>query len=163
MSQAQNQNHMQSWSAPAAPKYAQQKQVDRSGAGQQQQSQSQDNQLSDMSLNCRVCSESFVFIVQQQITKRERGYNNIPTKCPDHRASGRCDQFTAIGSCGYGDQCKFQHIGADGQLMNEQSDAQSGKTSFKDLAPGSLKRYCKYNDTASTVGMAEPRPSCVCL
>ena len=43
--------------------------------------------LSDMSLNCRVCSESFVFTVQQQITNKER-YNNVPTKCPDHRTPG---------------------------------------------------------------------------
>ena len=73
-------------------------------------------------------------------------YNNVPTKCQDHRTPGNCDQFTATGSCDYGDQCKFQHIGADGRLMNEQGNAQSGRTAFRDLAPGSLKRYCKYNE-----------------
>ena len=144
MSQAQNQS--QSWSAVATPRHTQQRQVDRPAAGQQQQSQSQGSHLTDMSLNCRVCSESFVFTVQQQITNKERGYNNVPTKCQDHRTPGNCDQFTATGSCDYGDQCKFQHIGADGRSMNEQGNAQSGKTAFRDLAPGSLKRYCKYNE-----------------
>ena len=61
MSQAQNQS--QSWSAIATPRHTQQRQVDRPAAGQQQQSQSQGSHLTDMSLNCRVCSESFVFIV----------------------------------------------------------------------------------------------------
>ena len=144
MSQAQNQS--QSWSAVATPRHTQQRQVDRPAAGQQQQSQPQGSHLTDMSLNCRVCSESFVFTVQQQITNKERGYNNVPTKCQDHRTPGNCDQFTATGSCDYGDQCKFQHIGADGRLMNEQGNAQSGRTAFRDLAPGSLKRYCKYNE-----------------
>ena len=144
VSQAQNQS--QSWSAVATPRHTPQRQVDRPTAGQQQQSQSQGSQPTDMSLNCRVCSESFMFTVQQQITNKERGYNNVPTKCPDHRTPGNCDQFTATGSCNYGDQCKFQHIGADGRSMNEQGNAQSGKTAFKDLAPGSLKRYCKYDE-----------------
>ena len=144
MSQAQNQS--QSWSAIATPRHTQQRQVDRPAAGQQQQSQSQGSHLTDMSLNCRVCSESFVFTVQQQILNQQGTCNNVLTKCQDHRTPGNCDQFTATGSCDYGDQCKFQHIGADGRLMNEQGNAQSGRTAFRDLAPGSLKRYCKYNE-----------------
>ena len=75
MSQAQNQS--QSWSAVATPRHTQQRQVDRPAAGQQQQSQSQGSHLTDMSLNCRVCSESFVFTVQQQITNKERGYTTM--------------------------------------------------------------------------------------
>ena len=42
--------------------------------------------------------------------------------------------------------------------MNEQGNAQSGKTAFKDLAPGSLKRYCKYNED----GNCHLNDNCLC-
>lgn len=43
--------------------------------------------------------------------------------------------------------------------MNEQGNAQSGKTAFKDLAPGSLKRYCKYDEDEKNCHLGD---NCLC-
>ena len=40
---------------------------------------------------------------------------------------------------------KYEYVSVS-RSMNEQGNEQSGKTAFNDLAPGSLKRYCKYNE-----------------
>ena len=127
VSQAQNQSHMQSRSAAVAPRYTRQKQVDRSQSQRiaaaiavsttvsRQSAFGYESQLSGVlrvfRVHCATADNQQLRSVATTISQRSV-----------HRTPGRCDQFTATGNCGYGDQCKFQHIGADGQLMNEQGE-----------------------------------------
>ena len=75
---------------------------------------------SDINIRCAEhgCDDIFVFTVQQQMTNKERGYNNQPRRCPAHRRRGPCNTFSDNGSCSFGSECKFAHIGADGTLLN---------------------------------------------
>ena len=41
-----------------------------------------------------------------------------PRRCPAHRRRGPCSTFNDNGSCSFGSECKFAHIGADGTLLN---------------------------------------------
>ena len=79
---------------------------------------------------------------------------NCQTKCMEHRTPGRCDNFDAKGSCGFGDACRFQHIASDGTVLNPTvsqglGNTQSGRPAFRDLLPGSVKRYCAHNENGS--------------
>ena len=156
----QSSNQSQSWAAATAeprrqqyiPSLARPTAAAQQQSQTQQQSQSQDSQLTDMDLQCRVCSKAFVFTVQQQEKNKERGYNNCPTKCMEHRTPGRCDNFDAKGSCDFGDNCRFQHIASDGTVLNptiSQGNTQSSRPAFRDLLPGSVKRYCAHNENGS--------------
>jgi hypothetical protein len=109
----------------------------------------QGKELSDMILQCKVCSADFTFTVQQQEYHKSKGYQNMPNKCPEHRSLGMCDQFKNTGTCAYGDQCKFQH-----SQSSESTNSES--TSTQGLLPGSIKRQCKYQDEGCYRGVNCP-------
>ena len=73
----------------------------------------------------------------------------------EHRTPGRCDQLDAEGSCDFGDNCRFQHIASDGIVLDQLQfrkalgTTQSSRPAFRDLLPGSVKRYCTHNENGS--------------
>lgn len=70
---------------------------------------------------------------------KERGYDNQPTKCDEHRTPGQCDQFRRTGNCAYGDGCKFQHV-----QDTENAEVNNVKTRFDLLLPGQTGTVCSF-------------------
>lgn len=96
-------------------------------------------QPGDIQLSCRVCDKPFLFTVRQQAVNKERGYDNQPTKCDEHRTPGQCDQFRRTGNCAYGDGCKFQHV-----QDTENAEVNNVKTRFDLLLPGQTGTVCSF-------------------
>ena len=93
-----------------------------------------DSQLKDMELQCRVCSETFKFTVQEQETHVRLGFDNRPTKCPEHRPPKLCFKWRDDGECPFGENCDFDHP----------AEAK-GKGSGYDKLAGKQKRYpCRF-------------------
>ena len=106
-------------------------------------------QTGDISLSCKVCNKSFVFTVQNQASNKARGYNNMPTKCEEHRTPGLCDQFSKDGNCSYGDACKFQHRQSQAEQSGSSQTAGGTRSSFDQLLPGSISRVCTFFDAGT--------------
>ena len=70
----------------------------------------------DIGVNCRDCTEEFIYSTHEQIRFLERGWENLPTRChtcrdKDLKKNPRpCFDFEA-GNCRRGDTCKFSHTG----------------------------------------------------
>jgi len=77
----------------------------------------------DKSLNCRECGASFTFTAGEQEFHAQKGFTNLPGRCPDCRAqrraqggrrgsSGPREMFDAVcASCGKTCQVPFQPTG----------------------------------------------------
>ncbi|MHB0937538.1 MAG: zinc-ribbon domain containing protein [Armatimonadota bacterium] len=76
----------------------------------------------DKSLNCRECGASFTFTAGEQEFHAQKGFTNLPGRCPDCRAqrraqggrrsSGPREMFDATcASCGNSCQVPFQPTG----------------------------------------------------
>ena len=60
-------------------------------------------QLQDKELQCKYCSNKFIWCIHQQQTHARLGYDNIPTRCPDCKPKQICHDFAATGECRFGD------------------------------------------------------------
>ena len=46
-----------------------------------------DNQFQDKTLTCKDCGQPFTFTASEQQFYKEKGFNNEPSRCPEHRAA----------------------------------------------------------------------------
>lgn len=56
----------------------------------------------EKSLACQDCGKSFAFTAEEQQFHAQKGYTNLPKRCPDCRRSRRDDRGTSSGGGGFG-------------------------------------------------------------
>ena len=57
----------------------------------------------EQTLTCQDCGKSFAFTVEEQEFHAQKGYTNLPKRCPDCRRARRDDRgFSGGGGGGYG-------------------------------------------------------------
>jgi CxxC-x17-CxxC domain-containing protein len=96
--------------------------------------------FADKTLNCRDCSESFVFTIGEQEFFAEKGFTNEPTRCPDCRRAAKASR----NSGGYGSSGRGDSYGARAErAMHPATCSACGKDTTVPFVPSNDKPvYC---------------------
>ena len=103
-----------------------------------QNSSSENLQLSAYELQCKYCPKTFVFTVDNQELHLKNDWQHTPTKCDTCRDKFKntqpCYDFQK-GLCRFGSNCKYAHDDA-GSSGGDSSDVWN-------MAPGSIETNCR--------------------